>query len=161
MTTVGSFGLVWIALAPLLAAWTRRRALAVTAIAAGSVWLTDLLTTALKALIDRPRPPAVLPQADPLVETATSASMPSGHASTSFAGAVILAFFVKRALPALLALAALIAFSRVYVGVHYPLDVLAGAGLGTAIALAVRAALKARRRISEDPRRLGARPTPG
>ena len=57
-------------------------------------------------------------------------SFPSGHAATSLAGAVVLSFGLRRTAPALLALAAAIAYSRVYVGAHYPGDVLAGLAMG-------------------------------
>jgi undecaprenyl-diphosphatase len=63
----------------------------------------------------------------------TDWSFPSGHAATSFAGATMLAHFLPRQRLLLYALAVAIAYSRVYVGVHYPVDVLAGAALGTAV----------------------------
>jgi undecaprenyl-diphosphatase len=62
-------------------------------------------------------------------------SFPSNHASNTFAGAAFLGSLYPPARIALLALAALIAYSRVYVGVHFPLDVLAGALWGLAVGL--------------------------
>ena len=59
-----------------------------------------------------------------------TSSFPSGHASTSFACATVLGSFAPRLRVPLYVLAALIALSRTYVGVHFPLDVLAGAAWG-------------------------------
>jgi membrane-associated phospholipid phosphatase len=61
----------------------------------------------------------------------------------------------------LLLLAALVSFGRVYVGVHYPLDVLLGALVGTLVAFAVIGALRLRPRISAGRRRSGAAPPAG
>jgi undecaprenyl-diphosphatase len=127
------------------------------------VWASDLLATGLKAVFDRPRPFERLAEADPLLGGTVGASLPSGHAATSFAGAVLLAALVGRAVPFLFALAVLVSWSRVYVGVHYPLDLLAGAALGTAVALAVLALLRARapRRLSATRRRSEEATPPG
>jgi undecaprenyl-diphosphatase len=73
-----------------------------------------------------------------------SSSFPSGHATTAFACATMLAAFAPRLRVPLFALAALIALSRLYNGDHYPLDVLAGAALGTATAAIL---LKTSRRL--------------
>jgi undecaprenyl-diphosphatase len=156
LSVVGYVGLIWVALAPALALWTKRRIVATTAFTAGCVWASDLTTVAIKAVVERPRPFSTVPEADPLLGGTLGSSFPSGHAATAFAGAVILAVLVRRAIPLLLALAVLVAFSRIYVGVHYPLDVLGGAAIGAAVALALAYALRALPRPSEARRRSAA-----
>jgi undecaprenyl-diphosphatase len=86
-----------------------------------------------------------------LVPLPHSASFPSGHAATSFACATVLSFLAPRAAPAFYALAAAIAYSRLYVGVHWPLDVVGGAVLGLVIALLLLS--EVRRRSRGRPRR--------
>ena len=68
-----------------------------------------------------------------------SSSFPSGHATVGFACAAVLALAAPRLALPLYALAALVAWSRVHVGVHYPLDVVGGAVLGVLIGQVVRA----------------------
>ncbi|BAF60153.1 MAG: phosphatase PAP2 family protein [Pelotomaculum sp.] len=91
----------------------------------------------LKHLFRRPRPFETLPGVDLLVPPPHSFSFPSGHAANAFASGLVLARKIPAlALPAL-SLAVVMSFSRVYVGVHYPLDVVGGALLGAACALLV------------------------
>ena len=87
---------------------------------------------AVKVLVRRRRPE--LPGLPQLTATVSGLSFPSAHTTTSFAAAS--AF--RGLLPArlLYGAAAIFAFSRPYLGVHYPSDVLAGAALGTTIATA-------------------------
>jgi undecaprenyl-diphosphatase len=92
---------------------------------------TYAANTALKLVVRRRRPE--LPDLPPLTSTPTRLSFPSAHSSTSFAAALA---YSRAGLPTLplYALAMALAVSRLYLGVHYPSDVLAGALLGTAIA---------------------------
>src|SRR5206468_9255237 len=103
-----------------------------------AVVLADWSATGLKALFDRPRPPLRYAEPKTLVPAPHDASFPSGHAATSFAAATMLSFAFPRLAPGLFVLAAAVAFSRVYVGVHYPLDVIGGAVLGALLAIALR-----------------------
>ena len=120
--------------------------------AAVTVFTADLLANGLKLLPDRPRPYVANPDQDPLARAVLEVSFPSGHAATAFAGATALARFLPRRAVPLYLLAAAIAWSRVYVGVHYVSDVLVGAGLGVATTLLL---LPAIRRLSPRARRAG------
>jgi undecaprenyl-diphosphatase len=119
----------------LCAAYRRWGVFALTVIA---VALADWSSMGLKALVDRPRPPLRYAEPKTLVPVPHDASFPSGHAATSFAAATMLVFAFPRLAPFLYVLAAAVAFSRVYVGVHYPLDVIGGALLGVLVAVVLR-----------------------
>jgi undecaprenyl-diphosphatase len=152
LTYAGTFGALWIALGVAAAVVLRRPSLALAVLAA--VVLADLLASALKHATNRGRPGDTLEGIDVLVPEPSSSAFPSGHAATSFAAAVVLAVAVPALAPAVLVLAALVSFSRLYVGVHYPLDVLGGAALGvlvaTALLLLARALRRSRSRRTRD-----------
>ena len=105
------------------------------AFATASVAGVYVLNTAIKQVVRRHRPH--LPDLPPLTGTPTALSFPSAHASTSFAGALCYSGLGLPIVP-LYGLAIGLSLSRLYLGVHYPSDVLAGALLGTLVG-AVRA----------------------
>lgn len=104
--------------------------------AAGSVLFAYLLNTALKLVVRRKRP--ALERLPALIATPTSLSFPSAHASSSFAAAHAYSALIPGA--PLYATATAMALSRVYLGVHYPSDIAAGALLGSAVGAAGRPA---------------------
>jgi undecaprenyl-diphosphatase len=117
---LGEHGAVWIALGVVLGS---RRGVAI-------VLRAYAINQLLKVLLRRHRPE--VPGLPPLAETQSRLSLPSAHATTSFAALRAYAGDAPRAPLALAATA--MALSRVYLGVHWPSDVVAGAALGTAVA---------------------------
>jgi len=131
LAQAGENGFIWNAIATVGGTLSaRRRDDYVRAIEI--VLVTLLLNTVVKYTVRRARP--VLEEELPaLTPVLSGRSYPSAHASTSFAGARALAAAGLPA-PPLRAVAAAMALSRPYLGVHYPTDVLAGALLGDAVA---------------------------
>ena len=150
LSRIGSQGAIWLLIAVLAALYWRRPAIFLY------VALADLVAgvsgALLRQAIGRERPPLRFAEPHPLVHVPGNPSFPSGHAATSFACAATLAWLTPLSPIALYALATLIAFSRVYVGVHYPLDVIGGAALGLGVATALRLLVEARRRSAPRPR---------
>ena len=96
-----------------------------------------LICATLKTAVARPRPFVDLPDARALIGKGLSGSMPSSHAANWFAGAMVAFIYYRRRALGVLAFGAAVAFSRVYNGVHYPSDVVAGAVLGAGYAAAL------------------------
>ena len=92
-----------------------------------------------KYLFDRARPFISDTEIAPLVKTPSSSSFPSGHSATAAAGTLTLSVVYPAFAPALLLSGVLVALSRIYLGVHYPFDVLAGLFIGTATAAVILA----------------------
>jgi undecaprenyl-diphosphatase len=154
LTYAGSFGMIWLLLAVALAGGSWRRPWLPARVGA-TILVAESVSGLLKDRIGRARPPLHDPEPATLVSLPHTSSFPSGHSTVAFACATVLALSVPRLRLPLFALAALIAFSRVYVGVHYPFDVLAGAVLGVAIGLAVRYAGVGIRRVARARNRVG------
>jgi undecaprenyl-diphosphatase len=138
-------GIVFASVGALLDARARRWLPATALFAVLVGLLADLIAAGLKETFDRTRPP----EDEALIGLPSSSSFPSGHAMTSFAAAAFLATLHPRLRVPLFSLAATIAVSRAYLGVHYWLDVVVGAGLGIAFGLAAAWAV---RRLALAPR---------
>lgn len=112
--------------------WRRRIPVAFAA-AATAVGAASLVTDVLKGAFDRARPPVADPGLGSLTSLPGNPSFPSGHSATAFAAATAVAILCPKLRPFALALAAAVALSRVYLRVHFPLDVLAGSLIGAGI----------------------------
>ncbi len=142
-------GLVFVAAGGACDIGCRRRFPTAATVAATSLAAAATIVFVLKDTLERSRPELAHPgTADPLVATPTSASFPSGHTATAFATATVIALLHPRLRWPALGLAALVGLSRVYLGVHFLFDVLAGAALGVAVGwTAVWGARRLRRRF--------------
>lgn len=141
ISKLGNKGSLWIAIGVLFLllgfrkrTWLRRGWMVLLSLA-GNLLLCNMI---LKPLVDRTRPYYVLGY-EPLIPPVGDASFPSGHTSASFAAATAIYAINKKWGMAAYLFAALMGFSRLYLGVHFPTDVLAGAVVGT---LAAKIVLK-------------------
>ena len=127
---IGDVGAVWLILsaALIITKKFRRTGILLLASVAISWMMNDLL---LKPLIARARPFEVIDGLEVLIHLPRSYSFPSGHACSSFAAAYALTRSVPKYGKWFYVLAAMIAVSRVYLGVHYPSDIMAGIVVGT------------------------------
>ncbi len=114
----------------------RRGRLFVLFLVLGIALADGLVCTAVRKAVDRPRPSVAVAGARCRVECPPDSSMPSSQAAVWFAAAMVCCIYYRRSGYVLVPLAAACAFSRVYNGVHYPGDVLAGAVLGAGCAAA-------------------------
>lgn len=128
VTKMGNLGLVWILMGLALIADRPYRAIG------NLVLLTLIISTAfgegiVKHIVKRVRP-CELMNSMLLIDRPITYSFPSGHTFSSFAVAEVLSMYFYHYRPLFLGLAILIAFSRLYLNVHYPTDVMAGIVLG-------------------------------
>ena len=134
ITKLGDGGIFWIALAVFFLIFKKTRKVGISM--AVSLIIGYLVGNIfLKNVIARVRPYDVNTEISLLISKLSSYSFPSGHTLASFEGSTSIFLRNKKwGIPAL-ALAVLIAFSRMYLYVHYPTDVIAGAILGIAVAV--------------------------
>ena len=112
--------------------WRRRRVPVAFMAAVVATGAASLVANALKQVFDRERPPVADPGLGSLASIPDNPSFPSGHSATAFAAATTVAILCPRLRPVALVIAAAVALSRVYLRVHFPLDVVAGALVGAA-----------------------------
>lgn len=132
ITACGDHGLIWIIAGILLLFSPKTRRWGITLLV--TLVLTWVICEfGIKELVARPRPFVVDPTHELVIEAPSGYSLPSGHTLASFLSATVLAFSpVARGWKVTAwVMAVLIAFSRLYLFVHFPTDVLAGALIGT------------------------------
>ena len=152
ITALGNSGLIWLLLAGILLLTPRHRR-AGAAVLAGLVLEIICCNMVLKPLVARVRPRDVNTAVQLLIARPDDFSFPSGHTGASFAAAAALFADRNRLWIPSLILALLIAFSRLYLYVHYPTDILAGAAIGMMAGWAGRQAVdilwKRKRRLGK------------
>ncbi len=135
ITKLGDKGFIWIVLGVIFLFPRKTRRAALLSLLA-LVCAHLLCNEVLKDYVGRIRPYEVVAGLSSLIGPQADYSFPSGHAMTSFAAAIVYFRHQKRRLGVpMLVLAILISVSRLYIGVHYPSDVILGAVLGTIIAV--------------------------
>lgn len=136
ITFLGNGGLIWIAAAIIMISFKKYRKIGImigTGLSAGVI-IGNIL---LKNLIARERPCWINETVQMLISTPQDYSFPSGHTLSSFVAATIIMHSDRRMGIAAYVFASIIAFSRLYLYVHFPTDILAGALLGIIIGLIV------------------------
>ncbi|MDH4100703.1 MAG: phosphatase PAP2 family protein [Nitrospirota bacterium] len=129
VTSFGNFKYI-LAVVALFLFFNSSKTRAVAIVIGIAILLSDQTGNQLKHLVERPRPCKELLDIHLLGGCSNSFSFPSNHSANMFASALILSWKYRK-LTALFFLAAVtVAFSRVYIGVHYPFDVMGGALIG-------------------------------
>ena len=140
ITTGGWIWLIGLALARVLGVHGSRRAFRLAA--PSVIGATMAVEWPIKSLFQRRRPFIDIVRAMVIGRRPDGWSFPSGHTAAAFSGAWVLSTVWPRKAPIFFALASTVGFSRIYVGAHYPGDVLSGATLGMLIAEAIRRPVK-------------------
>lgn len=136
ITKLGNKGFLWLAVAFVMICTKKYRKCGVIIIISliAGVLIGNVF---LKNIVARPRPCWINKEFDMLINVPGDYSFPSGHTLSSAAGATVLALENRRFGYAAIPAAVIIAFSRLYLYVHFPTDVIAGALLGTAIGITI------------------------
>jgi undecaprenyl-diphosphatase len=136
LSAIGRGGTIWLAIEAAVA-WWRSKWSDFAALAVALLITTIAADRIVKPVVHRMRPFDAIPGVAVIGGRPHDPSFPSGHAANAFAGAVLLSSTSPRGRMAWLAIAVAIAYSRVYLGVHYPSDVAGGALIGAVCGAAV------------------------
>ena len=129
ITAFGNLGIIWIVLSLLLIKTKLYKEVGIMVLSGISL-STILSEGIIKHIVQRPRPCNKIEPDNLLIQKPLSYSFPSGHTASSFTAAGILDIMIRQYGPYVMILAALIAFSRIYLCVHYLSDIIAGIILG-------------------------------
>ena len=129
ITALANYGIIWIALTVVLLCFKKTRKLGL-AMGVALIIQSVTINNIIKPIVARPRPFEINTAIELLIAAPTDYSFPSGHTGASFAVVSAMFFGKNKWWPEVLVLALVIAFSRLYLYVHYPSDVLVGALIG-------------------------------
>lgn len=147
LSGIGSWGMIWVVIALALFIWEEgKNQKKLVALVLAVILSALFVELGLKNIVRRLRPEFIIPFTIVIADKTASYSFPSEHATLAFAGAYILGREHKRLKWFYYLLAILISFSRIYLGKHYPSDVIAGAVIGLIIGFI---SLKVATRISK------------
>ena len=133
---IGDFGMIWLLLILLLSLSSKTQLLSQKMLAA-LLLATVIGQVTIKSIIKRKRPCHTYSDVEMLVAIPSDYSFPSGHTTSSFACATTVCFFFPKTGTVLILFALLMAFSRLYLFVHYLSDVNFGIILGISVGIIV------------------------
>ncbi len=138
LSALGVGGALWMAMAAVMASCVPRLRAPAWQVVLAVILAQGVVDWGIKPLVGRPRPFVTDATSRVVGYQPSTYSFPSGHSASSFAAATVLAYALTRQRAAIVwALAATVAFSRIYIGVHYPLDVVVGSLIGVLIGVLV------------------------
>jgi undecaprenyl-diphosphatase len=137
LSAFGVAGLGWFIVGTILTVARRLPARGLGALLIAIICASLIVNRVMKPMAGRPRPFERTPALQVLGPRPTDTSFPSGHAATSGAAAMVLSVFVPEARAVWWLVASGIAYSRVYLGDHFPLDVIGGGATGALVGWAV------------------------
>lgn len=125
ITNLGNRGIIWLIISLIFMTRKEYRKISIYSILA-LILVTILGELVLKNIVDRVRPFEIVEQMELLIKKPVSSSFPSGHTASSFTMAGVLSHKIRKYKITFYILASLIAFSRLYLFVHNPTDIVAG-----------------------------------
>lgn len=135
LSGVGTLGIIWAIIAIILFFWEKKNDHQKLFALFLGLGISAVVVEIVKNLTKRVRPELAIPFTITISEKSASFSFPSGHATIAFAAAYILSCNHKKLKWFYYLLALLISYSRIYLGKHYPSDVIVGAMLGLLVGL--------------------------
>jgi undecaprenyl-diphosphatase len=125
---IGDKGIIFILIGLVLMVFKKYRHVGLAVFVAQGI--NGVTVQILKDMIARPRPFVVDPSISPLFVESPTSSMPSGHASSAFAFAIVMGYYFPKSKPYMITFAIVMSISRLYAFVHFPSDVILGALIG-------------------------------